>query len=317
MFKDAAEKDLLLCSAIGFALFVAGALLPFLALPVMLIYPFPLILLSFERGPLLALLSGAATALAVYFVFSPSMSVIYFLAFGLPGALLGFAAKRTTGPDMVLFGVICSLSCKLAAAFLIYWLTGVNFLSPETREIEQALFAFAESRVAALSAGDIPALKNNLSDAVSYIVMLIPFSLILFTAAEVMLSYYLSNRLHRLRSGENFFQLPRFERWSFPRNILAALVVGFICERIGNTNPDLYVLRQVGANVSALARALFIVQGLAVACFFMNVRGFPKAANIVIIVITPLVSILGDIFSVVGIVDIGVDLRKRARGKQR
>jgi uncharacterized protein YybS (DUF2232 family) len=123
--------------------------------------------------------------------------------------------------------------------------------------------------------------------------------------------------MHKRRSGEKFFSLLPFSRWSFPRNILVVLVVGFVCERMGDKLPDIYLLRQAAINLSAVSRTLFVIQGLAVAYCFMEFRGFPRAVRVIMIIVTPFISILGDIFSILGIADMGFDLRKKTRGKSR
>jgi uncharacterized protein YybS (DUF2232 family) len=117
--------------------------------------------------------------------------------------------------------------------------------------------------------------------------------------------------MYARRSGERFFSLPPFEAWSFPKNILVALIVGFICEKISGWNEGMYVLKQAGANLGALTWTLFAVQGLSVVCFFMGRFGFPKIARVVIIILAPFVPIVGGVLSILGIADIGIDLRKR------
>ena len=56
-----------------------------------------------------------------------------------------------------------------------------------------------------------------------------------------------------------------------------------------------------------------LFRSLSVGCFFMEGRGFPKAVKIAVIVITPFVSAVSDLFSILGVLDIGFDLRKRMR----
>jgi uncharacterized protein YybS (DUF2232 family) len=318
MLPDTMTREWLICSAIGFVLFVVGVFMPFLAMPIIVIYPFPLILLTYKRGPSCGLLSVFFVAFAVFFLFSATLSIIYFIAFGLSGILLGVASRRVKGVELVLLGISCSLICKLTAVFFVYRATGVNLLSPDMASIEQMFMSIAESHLPSLAGGDLPGFRQNLSNNLYYIVMLVPFSLILLSSTEVLLSYGLSSRLHRRRTGEDFFELPPFGSWAFPKNTIIALVIGFVCELAAGWKPEIsYTLKQLSANLGAITWTLFTIQGLAVAYYFMELRGFPKITRVAIIVLTPIIPVLGIIFSVVGIVDIGIDLRKWARGKHR
>jgi uncharacterized protein YybS (DUF2232 family) len=317
MFSGVTAREWIWCSIMSFMLFVAGMLVPFASLPLMLIYPFPIILLTFRSGPSQGFLSCFSVAAAIFFLFSPIFSVFYFFTFGFSGVLMGITAKRTKGAEMLFMGIVCSLSCKLLTALLLSHFSGFNFFAPDTAEIERTLIAFSESGLGALSDGSMLKLKENISDKINDMVMLIPFSIMFFTSVETLLSYCLSSYMHKRRSGEKFFSLPPFGRWSFPRNILVPLLIGFACEIAGDKFPDIYILRQADVNLSAVSRTLLVIQGLAVAYCFMEFRDFPKAVRIIMIIATPFITILGDIFSFLGIVDMGFDLRKQTRGKSR
>jgi uncharacterized protein YybS (DUF2232 family) len=194
--------------------------------------------------------------------------------------------------------------------------TGFNLLSPDTADIERTLLALFESPVAALSGTGASALREDIAGRVRYVKLLIPFNMILFVTLEVFLSYALSSKIYTARGGEAFFKLPPFGKWSFPRNILAALMVGLVCGYASQRDPDAYFLAQVSANLGTLTWTLFAIQGLSVAYCFMEARGFPKAVRVAIILLTPITQYLGSLFSIVGIIDMGFDLRKRARRKQ-
>ena len=309
-------KNILICTVASFAFFLTGVTLPLLALPVMLFFIFPTLSLSYEHGTFPALFSALFTSLLLNIFFHPLFSLTYFLSFGLSGVLLGFVARKMASPgDMILVSVAISLLCKLTAVYLVFKLTGTNFLMPDAAQIENALIIFTESNFASLAGNNIQAIKENLSQSVQYLVMLIPYSVIFFSTAEVLVSFWSASFIHRKITGDSFFLLPSFSEWAFPKNILLVLLIGFLCDLAASNNPDMAVLRQVGANLNAVSRTLFIVQGLAVTCFFLKLRGFSKFLRVAIIIATPIITLLGDIFSIVGIIDLGFNLRKRIKGE--
>jgi uncharacterized protein YybS (DUF2232 family) len=230
--------------------------------------------------------------------------------------MIGALAKRIKGPDLLLPGIACSICCKLVVSYFMYKATGFNILSPDAASIEQVFISIAESsRLSSVAGQDAASLRENIGNYVKYVLILIPYSFVIFTSLEVIFSCILSSKVHTARAGESFFKLPPFGEWKFPRNILVPLVVGILCEFAAERNQGAYLLAQISANLGAVTWTLFAIQGLAVAYFFMELRGFPKIIRVVIIVLTPLFQVLGGIFSIVGILDIGFDLRKRAGRK--
>ncbi|MDR0615484.1 MAG: YybS family protein [Synergistaceae bacterium] len=316
MPSSAVTKEWFLCSATSMALFAVCIIMPALSPVVLLICPFPQILLTYERGVPAGMLSAIAVACSIFLAFLAVPSVIYFITFGLSGVLLGQIARKSKGVDMLLGGIFCSLGCKLAAAYFLYKTTGLSLLAPDPSAIEQTLLSLVESRLAPLSGTGAIELRDNIAKNVRNVIMLIPFSLITFSSLEVFFSYVLSSKIHRSRSGDAFFTLPPFARWSFPRNVVVALAVGLVCEFAARGRPGAYFLAQVSANLGMITWTLFAIQGLSVAYYFMEMHGFPKIIRVAIIVLTPIVQLLGSIFSIVGIIDIGFDLRKRARRRQ-
>lgn len=318
MQKTVLIKNVLVFAIIGACLFMAGILLPLIALPAMLFFALPALLLSYEDGTASAVASVAFGALILCVFVSPFFSVIYAVAFGLPGVLTGQAAKKIkSAGDLILCSVVCSLACKLTVVYLFYKMTGNNLLIPDSSQIEQVLASIAQSRFGEISGSGMKAFEENIDNVVAYLIMLIPYSLIFFAVTETMCCCIAASFIHRKKNGEPFFLLPPFGEWAFPKNVVIALLAGFVCDIIASKNPEMYIMKQVGANLNAVSRTLFIIQGLAATYCVMSLRGFSKFVRVAIIVITPLFTFLGDIFSIVGIVDLGFDLRKRLRGTSR
>lgn len=306
-------KEIMLASLLSFGLFFCGMLIPILAFPLMFLYSFPSLMLTFRQSAASGVTCVIITTSALFMIFPPLLPLIFFQAFGLAGVFLALAAKKIkNAPDLIIAGVIISLGCKLLTAFIIYTLTGVNLFAPDTAELEKALASFVGS-MSSFSPAASESIRKNPGLVIDEMVLLIPYTIILFSIVEVLLTFILSSRLHKKATGEVFFKLPPFAEWTFPQNVLFAMIVGLICELISQKAENPYFLRQLSVNLVALTRTFFIVQGLAVACNFMETKGFPRAARIVMIVLTPLIGVLGDMFSILGILDIGFNLRKRIR----
>lgn len=316
MLSGSSLRDWIFCTAIGFGSFVLGVTMPVLTLPLMLVYPFPALFLAYSAGARPAITSIACTSLLLSLLLPPILSVVYLVMFGLSGILIGTIARKldSTG-DLLLAAILISLSCKLIVTLVAFRVTGHNLLTPDAAQMESAVLAFFDSRFSMLSGGERSLLRENVSQTVQYLIMLIPYTVILFSATEVLVSCSIASWVAGRRGDKKFFKLPPLGKWSFPKNILFALVVGFICEILASKDPQLALMGQLGVNLSAIARTLFIIQGLAVAYWFMERRRFPKVARVAMIIATPIITMLGDILSIVGIVDIGFNLRERFKGE--
>jgi uncharacterized protein YybS (DUF2232 family) len=313
-------KDWLICTTAGFVLFFLGLMFPVLTLPIVLVFSLPVAFLAFERGVACAVLSAVATAFTLGAVVSwdeaLTCSLMYLVMYGLPGVLAGRVVRRlSTAGDILIASSAVIFAGKLAAMAVYFYAAGVNLLSPDLSQLEAAMLSsLGERGLATLSGGDAARVSQNFRETSEYIVLLIPYSVMLFSTLEASVSMALLSHLHRRRSGEAFFRFPPFRDWKFSRSVLLALVVGFICGEMAGERADLYFVRQIGANLIAISRTLFVLQGLCCMYYFIATRGFSKLVRLaVMLVFIPLVPFLGDIFAVVGVADMGFDFRKRAR----
>lgn len=311
--KGAFLKEWSVVTAASFLLYMTGFLSPALAspaarlyslltLPATLVYSLPTVFLAFGGGFFCSLASALLVSVSIGLAVSGVYGAMCFFMFGLPGALMGYMARLGgKGGGLLVASASAEFAGKLAGVLLLYAFFGLNLLSPGSAEIERYLNNFG------VLAAD-PAIREAIADQV---VLLIPYSMIFFSTVEAMICLWLVSLIQKKRTGEAFFILPPFSEWAFPKNILLPLVLGFICAQIARSRENLYLLRLMGVNLSELSRTILIVQGLSCACFFMERRGVPKPFRIAAIVFTPFISVLGDILAIVGVTDMGFNVRER------
>jgi uncharacterized protein YybS (DUF2232 family) len=224
--------------------------------------------------------------------------------FGLPGALMGYmASKGGKYGGLLVVSASVEFAGKLAGVLILYGFFGLNLLTPSPAEIEGYLKKFGAPMTN-------PAMTREI---VNRVVLLIPYSMIFFSTVESVICLLLASAIQKRRTGEAFFILPPFSEWAFPKNVLLPLIVGFICAQIVKSRENLYLLRLMGANLSELSRTILIVQGLSCACFIMERRGVPKPLRVAAIICAPFSALLGDILAIVGVTDMGFDVRDRIR----
>jgi uncharacterized protein YybS (DUF2232 family) len=245
--------------------------------------------------------------MVISFALSGVWGLLFFTSFGMTGTVVGLMAKtKPENSNLLIASVIAQFFGKLGGILLIHLFYGVNFLSPDAAEIRKSVMAYGTSHLTAETANMI----------IDRVILLVPYAIILFSVLEALFCLILLSYIHKRRTGEVIYCLPPFKSWRFPRNVLFALVVGFICEQVSSVvSGNAYLLKQIGANLSELSKTIFVLQGLSCAYFFMEKRGIPKPMRIITVIMTPLVSFLGDIFAIIGVADIGFNFRENKKIK--
>ena len=296
-------KDWLLFTIGSCVLYLAGIFFPVPAAPVTLIFSLPTAYLAFRHGILFAVTSAIFSYFIIGFAFFAELSLLYLVSFGISGAVIGLMVKsKLEGGSLLVASATAECFGKLGGILLIYLFFGLNFLSLDAAEIKNFIIAFGSPQITAQTADII----------IDRVILLVPYAIILFSVVEAFVCLLLISRIHRKRTGEVVFRLPPFNSWRFPKNILFALAVGFLCELISSSaGRNAYLMRQMGVNLSELSKTIFVLQGLSCAYFFMERRRIPKPMRIITVVMTPVIPFLGNIFAILGVADIGFDFRER------
>ncbi|MDR1650751.1 MAG: YybS family protein [Synergistaceae bacterium] len=298
-------RDWMICTAASSMMYVLGLLSPIMARPLSLFYSFPSMLSAFEHGALFALSCALFSAAAAAMVTSEIYGVMVFLMFGLSGLLTGLAARcGLKDGNLIVAASGFEFAGKFAAVVLYFQVSGINLMSPNPADIEKMIQVFTGVQA------DSPLTR----DAAAGLALLVPYNMILFSAVEAILCMLLVSFIHRKKKGKGFFALPPFSSWFFPRSLLIALLAGFICVRFAQEKESLYMMRQVGANLSEISKTFFIVQGLSCLYYFMEQRGTPRFLRITAVFFAPFIPVLSYVLAVTGIADMGFNFRRRARG---
>ena len=302
-------QDWLLFTICSCVLYLTGIFSPILAAPATLLISFPTAYLAFQYGAIFALSSVFFSSAVIVFTLSGVWGLLYFTLFGMTGTIIGLMTKaKLEGGNLLIASTTVEFFGKLGGVLLIHQFYGVNLLSPDAAEIRKSVIAYGTSHLTEETAYMI----------IDSVILLVPYLIILFSALEALSCLVLLSYINKKRTGETAFCLPPFTSWRFPKSILLTLVVGFICEKASSiVGGNSYLLKQIGANLGELSKTIFILQGLSCAYFFMEKHGIPKPMRIIVVVMTSLVSFLGDIFAIVGVADLGFNFRERKDRKPR
>lgn len=308
-------REILISSISAAGLFLAAAAFPLLSFPIMLFLIAPTLALAASGGLLPAVLSAGAASVLLALLLHPLLAAVYLVSFGAAGAAIGIAAVRTaSSPGEALTRCITvSIVCKLAAVALVYALTGTNMMSPDPVQIAGAIDTMMGAELPVMSDSEASAVRSNIQSVVQYVSMLVPFGLILFCSVECFASITIVSFRRKRRGCRPLVEMPRLSAWSFPKNVILVLIAALLADLLAPEEGASEIIQQAGLNLIALSRMIFMIQGLAVCSFFIERFKLPKFIQITVIIGSILFSFLGDIVSVAGIADLGLNIRGRTK----
>lgn len=290
-----------------------------------LISPLPFMLLQYRFGTNIAMAAGFVAALSIYLpdvieqgfasATSPALLLpvlLFFVMFVFTGMLFGTLAKiEKSATDWLLHAVLASVCAKL---FLVAVLTKLFGTNP---------FALDEaSAIAVISALDTGSHLGNAVDIKAYVhelagtmKMLMPSMLIFYSVLDSFCSYKLAAKLLKRKKAVLPAFIP-FGEWHFPKELSFAILAALLLEVADSFLPKHYIVQTLSLNLMMVLRALFTIEGMAVCWELMGRNRIFKKLRMSVMIFSILFSaLLTYPYSIVGIIDIWYDLRKRGGKK--
>jgi uncharacterized protein YybS (DUF2232 family) len=298
-------------------LFIAGMDLSVAAPIVILVAPFPIMVLERRQGWREAIIGAAFGSVLAYMLSGPVAAIIYAVVFGLQGAVFGIIAGRSdNGTDFIVMAVIASITAKVLLMSVFTKLYGVNPLSL-TPEAASGMVASVAGVIAKSGIAPSDALvKSYVSAMIETVTLLMPSMIILFSALDTLATYAATSFILQKTGSGKLVDLPQFGEWRFPKNIFWALLLAVIADFASKSFPEERIFAILSANLMEVLRGLFMIEGLALCWFYMSARGINRVLKIMLSIFCIIFSPISYILSMVGIFDIWYDLRSRIRRKE-
>ena len=284
----------------------------------MLVAPVPFMLIARRYGHKIAFLSAVVASGIVYFLLDPVASLTFALLFCITGIAFGVISVRVkSGSDYILAAIVASLFIKVVLVVIFSKIIGINPFSVDTETasgVISSLIKVFPKTGAQLSVSSIEeqikTMANNLS-------LLMPSILILFAAIDSLASYYCSSYIIKRLKYVPMAKIPPFGEWRCPQNIFWALFASLIIDLTSKAYPEVRQLAVISINLLEILRAVFIVQGLSLAWYFMTLRKVHSFLKVMFMILSVIFAPLSYILYIVGIFDICYDLRKLIRRKMK
>ncbi len=274
--------------------------------------PLPFVLYVLRRGLKPGLmLWGVSLFLAFLIGGLPTVPSAFI--FGSAGLVIGELYRRKLSGFSVLIGAGLTYTLNMLLVFLgLVLILGENPMQMAA-QLTREQIEFAESTWGAFGEGSGQSLEQmyGVIDQLIYLapVMIVGLgvSLALLT---LLLSYFLLRRL-----GHEVKGLPPFREWQFPKAFLWYYLIVLVLAMIGaEEGTTLFVIIW---NLFPLLEVVLAVQGFAFMFYYCHHKKISKAVPILLIVAAIVISPLLYLVRILGIIDLGFDLRKRITSQKK
>ncbi|WP_257351730.1 YybS family protein [Pseudalkalibacillus decolorationis] len=282
--------------------------IPILSLVSMFALSLPFTLYTVRHGLKKSfLLVGVALVLTV--ILGSPTAILMPILFGSVGVVLGVLYNKKKSSFALLLGATLTYLLNLILVYIITILfLEIDFIAQVQKQIKETISLTKD--IGGFVGGDVDQGIEQLNQYVEMIPYLIPTALVLSAVVLAFLSIFVSNLVLK-RFNVKVPKWGPFRDWSFPKSViwyyLATIILMYTSPEQGTT---LYI---VTINLYKLVGIILVLQGLSFIHYYFWVKKQSKAIPVVITIFVFLTPIGFSIVQILGIIDLGFDLRKRIK----
>ncbi|WP_066155290.1 YybS family protein [Halalkalibacter krulwichiae] len=284
---------------------------PFVGIITVWALPVPFVIFTVRRGLKPGLMLWVVSLLLAFLI-GGLVTVPTAFIFGSAGLVIGELYRRKLSGFSVLIGAGLIYTFNMLLIFLaLVFVVGENPMQLAV-DLTREQLEFAESTLGSFGQGeDQLAMMLEMIDTLVYLapVMIVGVGITLAVITKL-ISYYVLKRL-----GHEVSALPAFRNWSFPKAFLWYYLIILILAMVGAEEGTMLFL--VIWNLLPLLEIVVAVQGFAVIFYYFHQKKVAKVVPILIVATAILIPPLLYIVRIIGIIDLGFDLRKRMNGQKK
>lgn len=227
------------------------------------------------------------------------------LQYGLTGLVLGWGIKNTQSRLVTYFqGTVTFCIALVLNYVLIYYLLGINLVEQYTNQLKDIL----NQGLSMYASLGINFDLLTVDSIIQLFVVFTPTMFLLLSASFVLLLELVTYPLVR-RGAISVPKWPNFSTFMLPKSVfwyyLILLLIGIFVE----IDPSTF-LYSVIYNFELVFQLLFYLQGISFICYYSKLKGWKLIIPIFITIFSLLLPILMYIIRLLGIIDLGFELRK-------
>lgn len=300
-----------LLSALTVILAMAAAYLPVIGMVAALVWALPVVVLIVRHGLRWGVMSVLVSGVIMALLLEPMLSLRMVLSFGPTGLMLGYAFRHQwSGAHAFGMTLIASVAGKLLTFGLLFLVTSVNPLNLQMDVMQQSFDqTFAVYEQMGLDQNAIEASKAQISEAMTYLNLLLPFIVGVMGLLDAGVAYIVSSRVLR-RLGETVPQLPPFAEWRLPQFFLYLLGFALVGIYWGGSR-EIQPLYQAAFNLNMVAMGAGVIQGLSLMSYAMDRFRVGRVMRMFFYAFVLLGGVLVQILAFTGLFDMLFDYRRR------
>lgn len=284
--------------------------IPVISLLSIFLLPIPFILYTNKHG----LKSGAVLGLISFvliFLITP-LALPITISFVVGGIVIGELYRRKKHA----FGVLVGGSLSFIGALILNYIGSIVLLNTNPVEVIQDMFResleTSEQMLSAIGQQDQQALElvNVFIDQLTYTA---PSILMILGVAYAFIVQWLGSKIMKYLKHE-YSPFPPFREWQFPRAFIWYYLITYIILLVGvEEGTTLFI---VISNLTPILEIVMIIQGLSFVFFFFHMKNRTRVIPIVITILSFLLPFLLHLIRILGIIDLGFELRKRIKSNR-
>lgn len=304
-----------LLTALAAMIMILSAYVPFFALVGVIIWPIPITLLTFKYDLKISLLSLVALLLIVASFVDPLTSLSLGLLYGAPAVVLGFCLKRKFAP----FATIIAMSLSMFIAYIAIikfgaLLTGIDVLKEFFTIMDESVKKSQDIlRGFGLGEQQINESMNQILKPET-IKMMLPGLLAITALTGSFINYYFVGVIFK-RLKVNINTIKPLDEWYINNNLSFGLffitISAWLMAYFKVENAEI-----VFNSVFIIFSYAFLINGFAVASWFLKKKGMARKVRILILIMVYFMG-LSQILFYLGLIDYAFDFRKINPARRR
>lgn len=306
MNQSTVWRDALRMAALFLALSMLLIFLPAVGVFLAVLLPFPVAYITYKYE----LNAGIGFGLVVFFLLFLAAGVLtlfLFFLFIVPGVVIGELYRR----KYPAFGVFAGAALSTVSAVIILYLGAMLLLDVDlVGEFQDAMTESAEmsEQLLMIADGGSTDALEGVYDLIDEIPVIAPAMFIILGVSFAFLVQIVTGGIMRNR-GYEVNRFPPLRNWYFSKSFIWYYLFMYIFILIDlDQGTPLYT---VVSNLRPILEIVMIIQGFALIFYYFYHKGKSMALPLAIMIVTFLFPLFLQFVRILGIIDLGFDLRKR------
>lgn len=239
------------------------------------------------------------------------LAVPFTLLFGTTGVALGYLSQKDKSRTTILMVAslvfLTNVLIQYGAAVVFF---EFNFIKETTQMMQQSFDAsFKMLGAVGQNTTEVEKLREQMDTMLKSIQTLLPSMLVMGSFGMVFILQLINFPILK-RFGFKFPQWSPFRDLSLPKSILWYYLITALLSMVLRPEEGSYIHAALW-NLAYILQILLVIQGLSLVYFVSHLKSWPKIIPIMATVLLFLIPLILYIIRILGIIDLGFELRKR------